>query len=309
MNILQPTDENIALAADALRRGLLVAMPTETVYGVAADATNREAVKKVFDLKGRPPENPLIVHVATFDQVLPLVQDVPAAAKVLADRFWPGPLTLVLPKSGLVPPEVTAGLDTVAVRMPKHPVALSLILATGKPLAAPSANPFTQLSPTRAEHIDSELAKGIALVLDGGPCYVGLESTVVDLTLDPPAILRPGGVSRGDIQAALGVPLGQIPSAKMRTSPGMYPRHYAPRVPVYLVDRVSEDAAGLVLGPPSNPLQIRMPRDAVAYACALYDALHRLDQQEPTAIFVERPEGGPEWEAVVDRLVKASTPG
>lgn len=309
MKLLEPTDENIALAADALRRGLLVAMPTETVYGVAADATNREAVRKVFDLKGRPPENPLIVHVATFEQVLPLVREVPPMAKVLADRFWPGPLTLVLHKSDLVPPEVTAGLDTVAIRMPKHPVALSLILAAGMPLAAPSANPFTQLSPTRAEHIDPELAKGIAHVLDGGPCFVGLESTVVDLTMNPPAILRPGGVSRGDIQAALGVPLGQIPSAKMRTSPGMYPRHYAPRVPVRLVECVPPEAAGLVLGQAANAMQIRMPRDAVAYACALYDALHRLDQQEPTAIYVERPDGGPEWEAVVDRLVKASTPG
>lgn len=309
MNILEPTDENIALAADALRRGLLVAMPTETVYGVAADATNREAVRKVFDLKGRPPENPLIVHVATFEQVLPLVREVPPMARVLADRFWPGPLTLVLPKSDLVPPEVTAGLDTVAIRMPKHPVALSLILAAGRPLAAPSANPFTQLSPTRAEHIDPELAKGIDHVLDGGPCFVGLESTVVDLTMNPPAILRPGGVSRGDIQAALGVPLGQIPSAKMRTSPGMYPRHYAPRVPVRLVECVPPEAAGLVLGPAANAMQIRMPRDAVAYACALYDALHRLDLQEPTTIYVERPDGGPEWEAVVDRLVKASTPG
>lgn len=306
MRVLPPTDASVEYAAEAIRRGQLVAMPTETVYGVAANALDPEAVRRLYALKGRPAENPMIVHIARLEDLSELVGEFPDAARTLAERFWPGPLTMVLRKSPKVPPEVTAGLDTIAVRMPRHPVALQLILAAGVPLAAPSANRFTRLSPTGPEHIDDELRAGLACVLDGGRSPVGLESTVIDMTVWPPQILRPGGVSRGDIQAALGVPLGQIPSAKMRRSPGMYPRHYAPMARVVLVDRIENGYPGLVFGAPAGPQQIRMPNDATAYASALYDALHRLDRERPAEIYVERPAGGPEWEAVLDRLAKAS---
>jgi L-threonylcarbamoyladenylate synthase len=232
MKIAPPTTENIRMAAEILRNGGLVIMPTETVYGVAADMTNVEAVKKVFAAKGRPLENPLIVHIVSHDQTPALVCDWSEDAERLARRFWPGPLTLVVQKSHRVPAEVTSDLDTVAIRMPSHPVAQALLQAAGIPLVAPSANRFMQLSATRADHVDPALGEAVDLILDGGPCQVGLESTVVNCAVSPPVILRPGGVTRAEIEAALRRPLGAAPPGGPKRSPGMYSRHYAPEAPV-----------------------------------------------------------------------------
>ncbi|MCC7436030.1 MAG: threonylcarbamoyl-AMP synthase [Methanoregulaceae archaeon] len=306
--ISPPTPLNLQIAADALLRGELVCMPTETVYGIAADATNPEAVRQIFAAKDRPADNPLIVHISDFVQLEDVVSEWTDAADVLANRFWPGPLTLVLKKSEMIPNEVTGGLETVAVRMPDHPVALELIELAGIPLAAPSANRFMHLSPTRAEHVDPRIAERVAMVLDGGPCRIGLESTVVDVSVDPPRILRPGGISRGQIQAALGRPLGQLPPSDVRRSPGMYLRHYAPKAPLEFVEALEPDAVGLGFGTPRNDRQIRMPDDPNAYAAGLYAALHRLDAGNPAVIYVEHPPEEPEWEAVHDRLRKAAEP-
>lgn len=307
MRVVPATEVSIAEAAQALRAGKLVVMPTETVYGLAADATNREAILKVFAAKQRPAENPLIVHIASMEAVDLVASEANEAAKKLMKRFWPGPLTLVLPKRETVSDEVTGGLDTVAVRMPAHPVALDLIAAAGVPVAAPSANRFMHLSPTRAENVDLDLGDYVEMVLDGGPCQVGLESTVVDCTDEVPRILRPGGVSRGDIQSALGFPLGEVPQGGPKRAPGMYLRHYAPKTPVIVVDALAPDQPGLVIGQAGSPHRLSMPADARAYAAAFYSALHRLDQLGLATIYVERPPDSAEWEAVHDRLKKAST--
>lgn len=304
--IAQPTPLNIQAAAEAILNGELVCMPTETVYGIAADATNPEAVQKIFEAKERPEENPLIVHVSDFVQLEDVVREWPDAAEILANRFWPGPLTLVLKKAESIPDIVTGGLDTVAVRMPDHPVALDLIEACGVPLAAPSANRFMQLSPTRADHVDPSLADRVTMILDGGPCRIGLESTVVDVSHHPPRILRPGGISRGHIQAALGRPLGQMPPNTLRRSPGLYSRHYAPKATVKLVKILGAKDTGLGFGDPQNSHQIKMPRDPQVYAAALYAALHRLDSTGPKTIAIEQPPDEPAWEAVHDRIRKAS---
>lgn len=310
MKVVPATLKNIALAAEAIRAGKLVVMPTETVYGLAADATNRAAIKKVFAVKERPFENPLIVHIADLDQLEEIAKQVPTCARILAERFWPGPLTLVLLKSDMIPDEVTGGLDTVAVRMPAHPVALSLIRRAGVPIAAPSANRFMKLSPTRAEHVDSVLARRVEWVLDGGPSKVGVESTVVDCSGEGARILRPGGVPRGEIAAALGGPLGtQPPDDLARRSPGMYRRHYAPKADLKLVEALTEKMAGLTFEKPANEKQIKMPKSAPAYSAVLYDNLHKLDRMRVATIYVQAPPDGPEWEAVRDRLEKASEPG
>lgn len=304
--ILKPTAENLQAAAEAILRGDLVCMPTETVYGIAADATNPDAVAKIYEAKERPGENPLIVHISDFIQLEDVVCEWPNAAEVLANRFWPGPLTLVLRKADSIPDIVTGGLGTVAVRMPDHPVALELIEMCERPLAAPSANRFMHLSPTRADHVDPRIADRVAMILDGGPCRIGVESTVVDVSAHPPRILRPGGISRGDIQAALGRPLGQMAPNGLRRSPGLYSRHYAPKAHVVVVDEVESDQTGLVFGNPRSDRQIRMPENPSAYAAALYAALHRLDQAGPEKILIQRPPEGPEWEAVHDRLHRAA---
>ena len=307
MKILQAKVSNIAEAAKIIRAGGLVIMPTETVYGLAADALNEEAVEKIFAAKSRPEENPLIVHIHEVEMLEVLTSEVPEEALRLAERFWPGPLTLVLPKSENISKRVTGGLDTVAVRMPAHPVALSLIKRADRPIAAPSANPFMGLSPTRVEHLDPKLVKAVDLVLDGGPSRIGLESTVVDCTAGHVQILRPGGISRGAIEAALGTRLLSPPTTGHR-SPGMYARHYAPRATVKLVESLAANQPGLTLETPQTPRQIKMPNDPRAYSATLYDALHRLDRLRVKTIYVQQPPAEPEWEAVLDRLTKASTP-
>jgi L-threonylcarbamoyladenylate synthase len=305
MTIAPATEATISRAAKLLKEGGVIIMPTETVYGIAANALDPAAVKRVFRVKGRPPENPLIVHVCSLDQARSLVSEWNDASQALVERFWPGPLTLVLPKADSVPLEVTGGLSTVALRMPSHPVALAIIRGADCPVAAPSANRFMNLSATRPEHIDPELARSVDLIVDGGPCEVGLESTVVDMTGSPPRILRPGGVSRGQIQAALGMSLSTLPPEGVRKSPGMYRRHYAPKAAVKIVRKLSPTSAGLTFEAPCNSLQIKMPRDPLAYGAALYDALFRLDRERPGVICIEEPPNDPAWEAVADRLHRA----
>jgi L-threonylcarbamoyladenylate synthase len=303
MRIVPATEENISSAAELLRAGEIIGMPTETVYGVAAIATDEAAVRKIFDAKKRPADNPLIVHIASLDQILEVAAVLTESAQELAQRFWPGPLTVVLPKSHRIPAVVSGGLDTVAVRVPSHPVALSLIRKSG-PISAPSANTFMRLSPTRAEDIEPELAEHLALILDGGPCVVGVESTVVDCTGPTPRLLRPGGLDRASIEAALGKPLGD-PSGDKRMAPGSYPRHYSPKTPLKLVERLAENQSGITFEEPINPSQLQLPRDPRAYAAALYAALHRLDSVNLETIYVEQPPKEPAWEAVWDRLERA----
>src|SRR5690349_19076998 len=204
--VMMARTSDIEKAAGVLRAGGLVAFPTETVYGLGANAEDPAAVSRIFQVKGRPPSHPLIVHLGGAELLGDWVEDVPATARLLAERFWPGPLTLVLRRGRRVPLEATGGLETVAVRVPDHPVALALLSAFGGGVTAPSANRFGSVSPTTADHVRAELGDAVDFVLDGGPCEVGVESTIVDVTGDVPTVLRPGGVTREDLEAVLGFP-------------------------------------------------------------------------------------------------------
>jgi L-threonylcarbamoyladenylate synthase len=295
---------DLQVAAQLIRAGKLVAFPTETVYGLGANALDPTAVARIFAAKGRPRESPLIVHVDSIEMARGLVLDWPDAADRLARRYWPGPLTLVLPKQPAIPDVVTAGLDTVGLRVPAHPVALGLIQAAGVPIAAPSANPFTQLSPTTAEHVRQSLGDVVDLVLDGGPSSVGIESTVLSLAGPEPLLLRPGVIPLPEIEALIG-PVRVVSGAGPGThaSPGMHPQHYRPRTPLLLL------AAGDC--PPVGRgewLRIgrEMPADPTAYAAVLYATLHRLDLEGLDWTAVERPLDLPEWAGVCDRLSRAA---
>ena len=236
-----PTDSlistDVARAAELLREGQLVAIATETVYGLGANALDERAVARVFEVKNRPHFDPLIVHIADRQWLDRLVTSVPDAARQLADAFWPGPLTLVLPKSDIVPDLVTSGLPCVAIRMPSHPQALELLRKVDLPIAAPSANPFGQISPTTAEHVAETLGDGVDLILDGGPCSIGVESTVVGFDDGKPCILRHGGLTQEEIERVVGpVTSRQNPASGPAESPGMLPQHYAPRTPLAMVE-------------------------------------------------------------------------
>ena len=287
-------------AAALIRAGKLVAFPTETVYGLGANALDPAAVERIFQAKGRPLNSPLIVHVDSVEMAKGLALRWPQAADTLVDVWWPGPLTLVLPKRAGLPDIVTAGLPTVGLRMPAHPLALDLIHDAGVPIAAPSANRFTELSPTQAGHVPEALADA---VLDGGPARVGIESTVLSL-VDDPVLLRPGVIPLPEIEALIGpVRLAGTPAKGPHESPGMHARHYQPATRVYLL------AAGEA--PPSGRgawLRIgrEMPADPLAYAAELYAALHRLDEQHLDWIAIERPPNTPEWAGVGDRLQRAA---
>ncbi len=241
VNPRRPEPWVIGEAAEVIRRGGTVAFPTETVYGLGADALNPEAVRKIFWAKRRPADNPLIVHIAEPGWVDRLAEEVPEEAARLAERFWPGPLTLVLRKSRVVPDITTSGLETIAVRMPRHPVALALIRESGRPIAAPSANLAGRPSPTTAQHVAEDLMGRVDLILDGGPTEIGVESTVIDLTVHPPQVLRPGGVSVEELRKVLGVvelhpaAVGRAGGERPR-SPGMKYRHYAPRAELIVVE-------------------------------------------------------------------------
>jgi len=281
----------------------VVVMPTETVYGLACRATDAVAVSKVFAAKGRPAENPLIVHVAspTMAEGMALID---ARARALMDAFWPGPLTLVVPKREGIPDAVTAGLPTVAVRRPDHSVALALIEGAG-PVAAPSANRSSRLSPTRAQDVDPML--GDFLVLDGGPCRVGIESTIVNLAdSEGPRLLRLGRISRQDLEHVLCVPILDRKEGAPIVAPGEYPKHYAPLTPVRLAASLAEGDAGLTFGQSANFRQVAMPSDPGAYAAALYHSLAELDSLGLAEIVVQTPPAIPEWEPIWDRLRRAT---
>ncbi len=310
-----------------LARGGLVAIPTETVYGLAAVAIDPDAVRRIFEAKGRPPRNPLIVHVADIDAARALARSWPQSAERLARRFWPGPLTVVVAKREIVPDVVTAGGDTVAIRCPAHPVARRLLERLGRPLAAPSANVSLSVSPTTARHVAESLGERVELILDAGPCDRGIESTVVDCTTSPPRILRPGPIGRAEVEAAIGEAVvdGGATDAILR-SPGLTGRHYAPRAPLELsadapkraaelvgmgrrVGLVTTDAAFAGEGRRAGAGQLvvrTLPDDPAGFARELYAALHDLDAAEVDAIVVEMPPHDEAWRAVLDRLRRAA---
>lgn len=318
-----PDPAAIADAAAILRNGGLVAFPTETVYGLGANALDPAAVARIFQAKGRPPQNPLIVHIADEGTISGLTSNWPETAVLLAKRFWPGPLTLVVHKSATVPDAVTAGGDTVALRMPAHPVAMALLKATNIPIAAPSANRSTLLSPTRAEHVLRGLDGRIDLLLDAGPTPGGLESTVLDVTNNPPRLLRPGLISPAELEAVVG-PVTQkesAPPGHPLRSPGMLGRHYAPRTPLECAEdgshrveqlcRTGKRVGWLTFAEDTGPTRseivaLTMPKDTAGYAAQLYGALHTLDDAGLDCIVVDLPPKTEDWLAVHDRLQRAS---
>ncbi|MFB7600464.1 L-threonylcarbamoyladenylate synthase [Streptomyces sp. NPDC056160] len=318
------SSSDIEKAAGVLRAGGLVAFPTETVYGLGANAEDPAAVARTFQAKGRPPTHPLIVHIGGSQHLDDWVEDVPETARLLAERFWPGPLTLVLRRSRRVPLEATGGLETVAVRVPDHPVAGALLSAFGGGVTAPSANRFGSVSPTTADHVRTELGDAVDFVLDGGSCAVGVESTIVDVTGDTPSVLRPGGVTREDLEAVLGRPV-TVPSTSRVRVPGQHPSHYAPRARVVLVEpgnvlaeaeaaREQGHQVGVFL-PPSladAPLKahavVAVPGSAAAYARGLYGFLRELDHRGCDLIIASLPVEEGLGLAIANRLRRAAGP-
>ncbi len=304
-----------------------MAFPTETVYGLGANALRAEAVAKIFAAKGRPANNPLIVHVAGESAARSIALHWPAAASKLASRFWPGPLTLVVPRGPRIPDLVTAAGPTIAVRAPAHPVAYRLLVTAGFPIAAPSANRSGEISPTTAEHVRKSLGDAVDIIIDGGPTPDGIESTVVDLTTSPPRLLRPGPVPLAILMDTIGnvETVNRQPDARQvpLPSPGMMSRHYAPRTPTECVEgsgfaRVAQwQATGAkvgwltfgepAIGPPAGVDVIVMPRETGSYASRLYAALHELDDLGLDRIVVELPPEHDDWLAVRDRLRRAGT--
>ena len=323
--ILTADTAAILRAAEAIRAGGLVAFPTETVYGLGADALAPAAVARIFEAKERPRGNPLIVHIAGLDALGTVAAHVPAEALAVGARFWPGPVTLVLPRAAAVPLATTGGLETVAVRVPAHPVAQKLIAAAGQPIAAPSANRSGRPSPTRAEHVRQDLEGRIDLILDGGPTPVGVESTVLDLTTEVPTLLRPGGVTLEALQTLLGhvqVLAGDDDEAARR-SPGLRHRHYAPRARVKLIEAGGGEQAMLPwleagrpvalmaqrsVSPARPGLHVKvMPGDPEAYARELFGALRELDALGVEVILVEAVAEEGLGRTIMDRLRRAAS--
>lgn len=328
-------DDSILRAADRLREGGLVAFPTETVYGLGADGLNPQAVRRIFEVKGRPADHPVILHVADIQAARQLARHWPQAADVLARTFWPGPLTLILPRADGIPDQVTGGQDTVGVRVPDHPVAMALLRAFSRVgsgvIAAPSANIFGSVSPTTADHVLRGIGPrmdGCDVILDGGACQVGVESTIVDLSRSGPRILRPGGVPRAAILACLQDTGPAIDTSGEGTpSPrvsGSLEAHYAPRARIQLLSRAQMllAVAGcrrpgcLCIGSPLQIADMRiegglwqriMPDDPQDYARKMYAALHDADHAAVSDLLIEDPPHAPAWEAVRDRLTRART--
>ena len=300
----------IAQAAAILRRGGLVAFPTETVYGLGANALDAAAVHRIFEVKQRPATSPLIVHAASETMARAYAAEWSPAARDLARRFWPGPLTLVVPKKPVIPDIVTAGLATVGLRVPAHPLAIALIRAAGVPVAAPSANRFTQLSPTSAEHVRASLGDAVDMILDGGSTPVGIESTVLSLA-GVPTLLRPGMISKEEIEAVIG-DVADAPAAAAglpHAAPGMHRKHYSPRTPLLLIAPGERPVGGrgAVISPRSHAHGVvRMSADPKRYAAALYATLHELDGQGYDWIAVERVPELDAWAGIRDRLTRAA---
>lgn len=318
----------VSEAVRRLAEGEVIGLPTETVYGLAADATNPRAVARIFEIKGRPSHHPLILHIASAGELAQWVRAVPPRAERLISQFWPGPLTLLLDKSERVPSEVTGGLSTVAVRVPAHPMALSVLRELGRPVAAPSANRFGSVSPTEAAHVLSDLGSRVAMVLDGGSAEVGLESTIVDLSRGEPRLVRPGGVSRQELEMALAEPV--LSGDGSERAPGTLPSHYAPRAPLRLVGRgnltehLSEllsqmgasggEKVGVVcFGQAPQLKDVRLllrvlPPDLAMAARLLYSSLRALDAEGASVILSEVPPEDGIGLAMVDRLTRAAAP-
>ena len=326
---LNDTTEDLSVAAALLREGQLVAIPTETVYGLAANALDGTAVASIFAAKGRPMDNPLIVHIAEWDELRPLVAEIPTAAKALAKAYWPGPLTMIFKKSGAVPDEVSAGLSTVAVRMPAHPIARSLIARSGCPLAAPSANRSGAPSPTDARRVQEDMDGRIAAVVDGGACDVGVESTVIDVSGECVRLLRPGAVTVEMLQAVVGdvevdkAVLSQLEQGAVAASPGMKYKHYAPAAKVILVKgdaaaytayvnaHAGDGVAALCFDGEQDGLCVPYltygaREDAAAQAPGLFEALRLLDERQITVAYAACPSIEGVGLAVYNRLLRAA---
>lgn len=326
-------DSFIEQAVSTLRNGGIVAFPTETVYGLGADATNLQAVRKVFAVKGRPATNPVIVHVADAAVAQRYASKWPDIATKLVEKFWPGPLTIILPKADTIATAATAGRKTVGLRSPDHPMALELLKSFDGAIVGPSANRSSRVSPTTAQHVQDELGDKIDQVLDGGPCKVGIESTVIDLSVTPPMILRPGAISKWQIEQVIGtveVFSGTVAAGKSAPAPGMQGAHYAPMTPTYRFDRArAKEIADWCMKNPgkatiilrlgkassSDPIpaalsmnqrQVILPASAADYARQMYAALRHADRQNPAVIWLEMPPDDAQWEAVRDRLLRAS---
>lgn len=312
-------EDKIERAADLLRAGGLVAFPTETVYGLGADASNSDAVRRIFEAKGRPADHPVIVHLPSADALAHWAREVPEEVYALAETFWAGPLTFILKRSRRVPDAVTGGQDTVGVRVPGHPLALKLLRAFGGGLAAPSANRFGRISPTTAAHVRAELGERVDMILDGGPCDVGLESTILDMSTLRARLLRPGAVSL----AQLGEVLGEEPlvgtSENAPKAPGTLESHYAPTTPVVIAESLTdylgenEGKKLAVLARSQQPAWLEserwltLPGEPQGYAQQLYAGLRELDEAKCDEIVVEAAPNIPEWLAVRDRLKRAAT--
>jgi len=311
-------------ASTFLKNGKLVAIPTETVYGLGADAKNPAAIQRIYEVKGRPITNPLIIHIPNLDAMQGFAIDIPPMARQLANAFWPGPLTLILKRHPSVPLIVTANQETVALRIPNHPLTLSVLEAFGGGVAAPSANRSGHVSPTTAAHVRDELGDAVDYVLDGGACEIGIESTIVDLSTEKPAILRPGGISKEALEAVLGCNIDYLHNPTIQV-PGNSLSHYAPIQPLYLLpfstlmhtaEKLNKNNIPFsVLSFQKNPNFIHhakidwiiVPLDPISYAHQLYQRLHDFDKTKGHCILVELPPNKPEWDAVIDRLQRASS--
>jgi L-threonylcarbamoyladenylate synthase len=315
-------------AAELLRAGEVVALPTETVYGLAANAMDAQAVAKIFQIKGRPANNPIIVHVAGTEMAKRCVKNFPAVAEKLAKNFWPGPLTIVLPRAEKIPETVTAGGETIGIRWPSHPFIQAVIRECGFPLAAPSANFSNRISPTNAGHVRNQLGGKIPLIVDGGQSQIGIESTVLDLTVSPPQVLRPGMIHAESLAAVCCEVISdkwQVTSKKTLRSPGLLHKHYSPKAKLILLDwrddaDLHSQLSTLNFQPSTTQIIAHtkipadenfagvsvIPRDAEAFARALYAELHRCDEIGAKVIVVESPPNSPEWSGVADRLRRAA---
>jgi L-threonylcarbamoyladenylate synthase len=314
------SDSSIAKAVELLRAGRLVAFPTETVYGLGADASQPDAVRKIFRAKGRPADHPVIVHLSAAGQLDSWAREIPEAGRRLADRFWPGPLTLILKRAVHVADVVTGGQDTVGLRVPSHPLAQQLLAAFAGGVAAPSANRFGRVSATTADHVRRELGDAVEFILDGGACPIGIESTIIDLSSGAPVLLRPGRITQQEIESLLHVSVARGGSGAPR-APGTLEAHYAPRLPLRLVSAAKLDAVireESVRGPvavlarhprpahSASTLWMHAPLDAVEYARLLYAGLRQIDESGCAVIVVEAPPETPDWFAVRDRLMRAA---
>jgi len=328
--ILKPDSNGISKAADILKNGGLCAIPTETVYGLAANALNSKAVENIFKAKNRPQDNPLIVHITEFDEIYPLVKSVCQKAKKLTDAYWPGPLTIILPKSDIVPSVVSRGLDTVAIRMPSHPVARDIIKAAGVPLAAPSANRSGRPSPTTAAHVFEDMDGIIEAIVDGGTCYFGLESTVISFISDTPRLLRPGAVTPEDIEKVIGkIDIDPAVTEKLKddakvASPGMKHKHYSPKANVIILNGELEKFCDYIKSHPSKGClalcfegeENKLSIPAITYgkidsplsqAQELFAALHSIDSMKNVkTVYARCPQTEGVGLAVYNRLIRAA---